>query len=169
MYKFFVKDLISGEMNGFQYFVMKILYFDLMPELTNARNDGHFKALLRKSVESLKNDLTWLNTFSAKQWFCWNILSICCSKITVSKDNFDWVQHYFISEDLNLGLVYNSYCTCNLLPSNRRHITALPPEIQTHPSRDVLHRYVPSDYAAIMLHKQKATCTIVTNNHFPPR
>lgn len=145
-----MKDLISSGMNGFQDLVTQILYSDVLLELRNARNDGHLKALLRKSVEQLKNDLSWLRNFSAKHSFCWKILSTCCSNITVSKDSFDWVHHYFISKDLNLGLVFNNYCTCKLIPSDLRLIIALPTEIQAHPSSD-LHRYVTGNYLILSM------------------
>ena len=110
--------------------------------MTDRKMDDNFKRLLTETVRLLRKDLSWLTSLSAKQRFCWGILSTCCAKITLSQDNFEWVHHYSgIIVDLQLGLVFSTYCTGKKLPSEQCIIVSqLPPEIQAHPSED-MRRY----------------------------
>lgn len=99
----------------------------------------HFKTLLSEVVRLLKNDLGWATSLSVKQRFCWGILATCCSKIAISSENFDWAHYYStIIGQLNLGLVYYTYCTGNKLAPEQRIIASkLPEKIERHPSPDV--------------------------------
>lgn len=140
-----MQGFISDEMTDLQLLVLEKLHQDVLPELRITRNvevDSCFKAMLRKSVDFLRSSLNWLATVSAKQRFCWGILANYCYNIVISKDTLEWARHYFISKDLNLGLVFSDYCTFRCLTNNQRMIdTELPKEIQDH-QLDDLRRYI---------------------------
>lgn len=137
------QKFISDKMNQLQLLVLEVLHHRVLPKLRMTRNeevDASFRAVLRKSVELLRNDLSWLKTFSVKHTFCWGILAAYCSKITFSND-LDWTRHYFISKDLNLGLVFTAYCTWKQLPNDQRIITTKLPDEIIYKSED-LQTYV---------------------------
>lgn len=137
------QDSISDGRDEFQQLVLDVLHRTVVPELRAERKmDDNFRRLLTETVRQLRGDLSWLTSLSAKQRFCWGILSTCCSKLALSADNFDWVHHYSgIIKDLQLGLVFSTYCNAKKLSSDQcSSISQLPHEIQTHPSED-LRRY----------------------------
>lgn len=126
--------------------MLDVLRREVVPELRALQGktlDINFKTLLRDIVSLLKNDLSWLTSLSLRQRFCWGILTTCSSKIVPSIDNFDWAQNYFsVISELNLGLVFISYCSGKKLPHDRRIIAnQIPHEIASHPSED-LRKYV---------------------------
>lgn len=134
-------------MNQLQLLVLEELRHNVLPELKISRNkevEACFRAAVRKSLEELlRVNLDWLatGTLSVKRRFFWGILATYCSKITISEENLDWTQHYFISRDLNLGVVFREYCRFRQLPSDECIVTTeLPYEVQACRSND-LRRY----------------------------
>lgn len=119
--------------NDFQQLVLDVLHHDVVPELRTTGTevlDANSKTALRESVELLLNHFSWQTLLSTKQSFCFAILNACCSKITISKENFDWVQHY---GELNLGLLFEKYCKWNDLLHDQCIIdTKLPDHILAH-------------------------------------
>ena len=125
--------------------------------MSGGKVDSNFKQLITETVEFLQGNLSWLTSLSAKQRFCWGILSTCCSKIAIASDHLEWVYHYStIFVDLQLGLVYTTYCTGKKLPNEKRIIVSqLPADVQANSSED-LHRYSKIDPMVISL------------SHYPP-
>ena len=130
------------EIHQLQLLVLEELRLNVLPELKISRNkefEACFKAAVRKSMEELLHvSLDWLPTLSIKRRFFWGILVTYCCKITISEDNLDWTQHYFISKDLNLGLVFKEYCRFRRLSGDACIVTdKLPGEVQNYPSKDL--------------------------------
>ena len=141
-----MQSSISEKRDDFQQLVLDVLQRAVVPELravSGGKMDSNFKQLITETVRFLRGNLSWLTSLSAKQRFCWGILSTCCSKIAIANDHFEWVHHYStIFVDLQLGLVYTTYCTGKKLSNEDRIITSqLPKDIQTNPSED-MHRGV---------------------------
>lgn len=123
--------------------MLDVLRREVVPELRTLHKelDTNFTSLLQESVRLLRTNLSWLTAFSTKQRFCWGILATCCAKIAISVESFDWVHHYSaIIQDLDLSLVFNTYCTGKKLGSDQRIIAdKLPDDILAHRSED-LHK-----------------------------
>ena len=117
----------------------------MVPELKTVQGkelDENFKTLLKESVRLLRKDLSWLTSLSVKQRFCWGIIATCCSKMTISTDNFDWTHNYsIIIRDLGLCHIFLAYCNGKKLAGDKRIVSSkLPDNIRCHPSED-LRRY----------------------------
>lgn len=132
---------MTNRQNEFQKLVLDVLRREVVPDLRNLKGQksSNFKHLMKEIVRFLKNDLTWLSSLSTKQHFCWGVLGTCVSKIAVNKDSFDWVHHYSDAiSGLELGVVYNSFCTDKKLSAEERVIIeSLPVIVKAHPSEDL--------------------------------
>lgn len=141
------QDSISDERDEFQLLVLDVLCCEVVPELKTTHHEGvdnNFRTLLNKSVHLLKYNLNWLTTLSAKQRFCWGILATCCSKISISTQNFNWVHLYtsIFSNDMKLGVVFCTYCTGKSLPTDQCNMAIqLPDDIRRHPLEDLCRYY----------------------------
>jgi hypothetical protein len=130
------------EINQLQLLVLEEFRHNVLPELKISRNkeaEACFKGAVRKSMEELLSvNLDWLRTRSVKRRFFWGIFATYCCKIAITDENLDWTQHYFISKDLNLGLVFKEYCKFKRLPSDECIITdKLPGEVQDYPLKEL--------------------------------
>ena len=117
--------------------ILDIVLKEAVTELKAAwskKFDTDFKSLLKDSICLLKNDLSWVTSVSPKQKLCWGILSTCCCMIPTSTEDLKWTFHYSpIINELQLGQIYQTYCTSKKLLYSRE----LPQEIVLHPSKDL--------------------------------
>ena len=100
------------------------------------------KFLNEKIIGFLSFELTWRSgNLSTKQKLCWKILSTYCSEIVISSVNLDWIDHCSDTfQNLRLELVFSKYCE---VACTKCIITsALPSEIELHPSKSLLCGYV---------------------------
>lgn len=97
--------------------------------------------VLQDMVTMLSQDLSWLQSLTAKQSFCWGIVASCCEKIPVTKRQIGWVHSYNLVIT-HLGHIYNFYCKGKNLLENESLLSAnnLPDEIAHSPS-DGIRRY----------------------------
>ena len=97
--------------------------------------------VLQDMVTMLSQDLSWLQSLTPKQSFCWGIVASCCEKIPVTMRQIGWVHSYNFVITL-LGHIYNFYCKGKNLPENESLLSAnnLPDEIAHSPS-DSIRRY----------------------------
>ena len=108
-----MQNSISDYKNGFQLLVLNVLHHDVLPGLRIVDIDA--KSILEVSVKILMTSFPQQTT-STKELFCFAILNTCCSKITISADNFHWAQHY---AELQLGKVFETYCKWNSLSDEK--------------------------------------------------
>ena len=92
---------------------------------------------LQGAVNTLSKNLSWLKELTTKQRFCWGLVSSCCSKINISRENLDWV-HKNNKVLKQVGYVYNVYCSGRQLTENQCIIIEqLPEEVTKHPNEDI--------------------------------
>lgn len=123
--------------DGFQQLVLDVLSYEMVPDITANQNvDSCFKTLLSDAVNCLEKSLGRISSgsLSMKDKFYWGILATCCSKITISTENFDWAENY--TKDLKLGVVFSTYYT-QKLHDDQYTFTSLPDEIRLHPCGDL--------------------------------
>lgn len=133
---------ISDGIDDFQWLVLNILCQEMILDLRTIHNMKiyfeDFKDLLANNLVTFLcfDHCSWLVTLSTKQKFCWVILATCCSKITISYDDFGWARRYrSIIHELDLGRVFLNYCKEKKLSKENCIIASkLPKEITSHPS-----------------------------------
>lgn len=132
---------ISDRWDEFQQLVLAVVQKVVVPELKNLQGDKMIPSplygILHVTVTTLCEDLSWLQTLTTKQQFCWGIVASCCEKIPVAKEQFDWIKLYkFLIT--NLGYIYKSYCTHKKLTEEKCLLSAeFPQEIAHSPSEDI--------------------------------
>ena len=118
---------ISGK-SGIQVLLLDILRANVVPKI------GLDATMLKESIQLISNSFP--SKSSAKEFFCFSILSACCSSIPISKENFQWAQYY---TDLQLGRVFATYCKRKQLSDEECVMAAkLSKEVQAYSSEDIL-------------------------------
>lgn len=136
------QNAISDKRDEFQQLVLAVVRKEVVSEFKNLEGEKTIPSplygVLHVTVTTLCKDISWLQTLTTKQWFCWGIVASCCEKIPVAKEQFDWIRLYkFLIT--HLGYIYNSYCVgkkvledkCLLLPEG------FPKEIAHISSEDI--------------------------------
>ena len=92
-----------------------MLCHEIVPPGLKCENNDSFYTLLDCSVNDLYQSVRWCQHLRPIEKFYWGVLTTCCLTITVSKDNFDWVEDYCcISSKMSrrgLFLPFSAYCT----------------------------------------------------------
>ena len=114
---------------------------EVVPEFKDLRGEKAISSpsydALHVTVDTLCKDLTWLQTLTTKQQFCWCIVASCCGEIPVSEEQFDWIHLYRVLIT-HLGSIYNSYCAQKKLKEEKCLLSAeFPQEIAHSPSEDI--------------------------------
>ena len=149
------QNAISDERDEFQLLILTILHQEVIPEFkalqelesNSARN---FRAVLKYSIDYLRRDLGWLQALTAKQAFCWGLVTSCCSRVRVVPDHFEWLHNYsyVISE---LSKIFNAYCTGKKLSEEESVIVnVFPEDVELNHSDDV-KRSVYSPYMSVAI------------------
>ncbi len=102
----------------------------------NTKKTG-LKDSLNYSIDYLCKSLSWVQSFTAKQRFCWGLIASSSSCVDVTAENCDWLQNYsdVISE---LGKLFNTYSIEKKLSNNHRVIiNSLPDDIATSHCVDI--------------------------------
>ena len=94
----FSKDAISDQHDEFQQLVLTIIQMEMVPESKVLQEEKFTTSLLctvlQEIVTMLGRDISWLQFLTTKQNFCWGIIASCYEKITITKEQFEWVQLY---------------------------------------------------------------------------
>ena len=135
------QDAILDQRDEFQQLVLGVVQREVTSEiknLTEATIPSPLYNVLHVAVATLCRDLSWLQTLTTKQRFCWAIIASFCKKIPVYKDQLDWVNlyNYLVT---HLGYIYKSYCAGKKLPEEKCLLPAegFPQEIVHSPSEDI--------------------------------
>ena len=115
---------------------------EVVPEIkalqgSKAVVDNNLLVVLNIVVDTLCQDLSWLQALTTRQRFCWGIVACCCSKIPISSDHFEWTHtfSYIISQ---LGHIFHAYCSSKDLPEDERVLSSKPLQDILHsPSEDI--------------------------------
>jgi hypothetical protein len=94
------------------------------------------KLVLTTVMGSLKKNTDWLCAFSMKHHFCWGVLAVCCSKISISRDDLSWARH----RDCIDKLCEIFFDVCKKIDMPKLLTDSTPDLIQQHPSK-YLKRY----------------------------
>lgn len=98
-----------------------------------ARN---FRTILNDIVRYLCNSLDWLSTLTTKHELCWGIVAACCSKISITTFNFDWLANYFDVVQ-SLATIYGAYIRLKQGRDENVSLAELPQDVQNCSSLDV--------------------------------
>ena len=137
---------ISDQRDEFQQLVLEVVRREVVPEIKDLQGEKTIPSplygVLHVTVTTLCRDLSWLQTLTTEQQFCWGIIASCCEKIPVAKEQFAWV-HLYKYLITHLGYIYNSYCAGKKLPEEKCLLSAecFPNEIAYSPSADI-RRYM---------------------------
>ena len=118
----------------------------MVPEIKVLQGEKNISSpyygVLDVTVTTLCRDLSWLQTLTTKQRFCWGIIASYCRKIPIAKEQFDWV-HSYKYLITHLGYIYSSYCAGKKLSEEKCLLSAegFPNEIVHSPSEDI-RRYI---------------------------
>ena len=131
----FLQDSITDE-SGFQLLVLNVLSLNIVPDFSDSEETLEFILhSIQQISRVLMTDNEWQADLSPKQAFCWNVLGTCCSKISISNENFDWLHQNFSVTD-ELCILFGHYRrTLGLVGDD------LPVEMDTHKSTD-MQRYL---------------------------
>lgn len=85
---------------------------------------GSFLKFIGSAAGYLCKDKGWIHTDTTfKQRFCLCCINACCEKMVPTCDSLGRMQPYMISVIIEIGLVYNYYCTKNKLTDENEHMT----------------------------------------------
>ena len=94
----FSKDAISDQQDEFQQLVLTVIQMEMVPESKGLQEEkfttSPLYTVLREIVTMLGRDISWLQSLTTKQNFCWGIIASCYEKIAITKEQFEWVQLY---------------------------------------------------------------------------
>lgn len=65
--------------------------------------------VLWEIVTMLGRDISWLQSLTTKQNFCWGIIASCYEKIPITNEQFEWVQLYESVITCVGGIYYSCY------------------------------------------------------------
>ena len=98
---------------------------------------SNFQSVLEGAINTIIKDLTWLMELTTKQRFCWSLVTACCWKMNIGRENLDWV-HSYDKVLKKVGYIYTVYCNeRKLTESQCIIIEQLPEEIANHPNEDI--------------------------------
>ena len=113
--------------------------FKIIEKLRTKSGDSeeYFKNTLKMSVENLCTISDWGQPPSAKQTFCWGLVTSCCSRIHVDRDHFEWLYKYsYVIHELLK--VFRHYCTGRSLSQEDIIIVnSLPDDVEMNPCNNV--------------------------------
>ena len=95
-----------------------------------------FKDLLRRLVDIICQEMSQFGCFSPKQKFCWGVISALCNKVLPTDELFKESDHlqYII---MDLGRVFQTYCSSRKLHPNCLITEKMPQEVQDCTNNDV--------------------------------
>ena len=111
-----MQGAISNQRDEFQQLVLEVVEKEVIPDFRALQEKSvsycPMYSVLQLIVTTLCKDLSWLQTLSLKQQFCWDIVTSCCGKIPITKEHFMWA-YLYNSAITCLAGIYNSYCKWN--------------------------------------------------------
>ena len=124
---------VSEEYDYFQQLILNEIQKQISELIAiQGGDDSDFQVVLQ---DNLCKNLSWTETLSMKQKFCWGLVADCCSKIHIQQDSLEWMGHN--RTVAHIGSMYHAYCSSRKLTDNQSIIIdQLPLEIQECPSQD---------------------------------
>ena len=127
------QKVISEERDDLHLLIVSVLHDDIFPgfkvldNVLDSHSSQNHKAVLEFSITYLCENLSLVQVPTAKQAFCWGLVSSCCSRVRVVPEHFEWLHNYsyVISE---LSKIFNAYCTGKKLSKEERIIVNGLPE-----------------------------------------
>ena len=80
-------------------------------------------SVLNLTVTPLCKDLSWLQSPTKEQSFCWGIVASFCQSFPITNKHFEWV-HSYAPVITCLGSIYISYCKWKKLPEDKCLLSA---------------------------------------------
>ena len=109
----FFKDAISDQHDVFQQLVLTVIQMEIVPERKSLQEEkfssSPLYSVLWEIVIMLGRDISWLQSLTTKQNFCWGIIASCYEKIPITKQQFEWVQLYESVIACVGGIYYSCY------------------------------------------------------------
>ena len=104
-----MQETILREGDEFTLYILDIICQEFIAHSIAARQ-WNPNSVLKHCVAYLCKDLGWLQALSAKQAFCWGLVTPYCSRIHVVPDHFEWL-HTYIYVITELSKIFITYCT----------------------------------------------------------
>ena len=140
------QDAISNQQDEFQQLVLMVVEKEVVPGFQTLQegsvSSSPMYSVLQLIVTTLCKDFTWLQAPSIKQQFCWSIVTSCCVKIPITKEDFMWA-YLYNSAITCLADIYNSYCKWKVIPKHPLSAEGYSQDI-VHISSDNIRKYEPT-------------------------
>ena len=117
---------ISDQEDDFQLMVLAVVQRAVVQrEVISGFKDvfSPLHSVLDLTVTPLCKDLSWLQSPTKKQSFCWGIVASFCQSFPIAKKRFEWV-HSYAPVITCLGSIYMSYCMWKKLPEDKCLLSA---------------------------------------------
>ena len=119
---------ISDQQDDFQLLVLAVVQRavvqrEVISGFKDVEKFSPLYSVLKLTVTPLCKDLSWLQSPTTKQSFCWGVVASFCQSFPITNKHFEWI-HSYASVITCLGSIYMSYCKWKKLPEDKCLLSA---------------------------------------------